>query len=153
MQITAEKVVSFDYKLSDSSGNVLDTSEGREPLTYMHGQQEIIPGLEDALEGKSAGDEFRVEVPPAAGYGERNEAPVARVHREEFKDIPDLEIGMQFRVTSEEGPEQVVTIVEVGDEEVALDGNHPLAGYTLCFEIAVREVREATEDEKRGDET
>jgi FKBP-type peptidyl-prolyl cis-trans isomerase SlyD len=146
MQIAENKVVAIDYTLKDDSGQVLDTSEGREPLSYLHGTGGIIPGLEQELAGKEAGDELHVAVAPADAYGERNEALRQQVSREQFQGIDNLAPGMQFRVKTEGGP-LVVTVTEVADEVVTIDGNHPLAGVNLNFAVKVRDVREATAEE------
>ena len=146
MQITKNTVVSIDYVLKDDAGQVLDSSEGAQPLAYLHGTGGIIPGLEAALAGKQVGDELQVSVAPRDAYGERNEALRQAVDREQFNGIEDLEIGMQFRVEAEGGP-LVVTIVEIGDDAVMIDGNHPLAGVNLHFSVTVRDVREATTEE------
>ncbi len=150
MQIATDKVVAIDYTLTDDQGQVLDTSEGEGPLHYLHGAQNIIPGLENALGGKSPGDALRVTILPDEGYGERNDELVQAVPRSDFEDVDDLELGMQFHVDDEgdddEG-EAIVTVVEIDDETVTLDGNHPLAGVTLHFDVTIREVRDATEEE------
>lgn len=145
MQIADNTVVSVDYVLTDDQGQVLDASKG-DPLTYLHGVGGIIPGLEQALTGKAAGDELQVSVAPEDAYGELNDALRQSVPREQFQDIDDLEIGMQFRVESSGGP-LLLRIVEIDDESVTVDGNHPLAGVNLNFSVTVREVREATEEE------
>lgn len=149
MNIAKHKVVEIDYKLTDETGQVLDSSEGKDPLAYLHGVGAIIPGLENELEDKAAGDHIEVTVAPAEGYGERNDALRQNVPREQFKGIDDLELGMQFRVPSgsENEADQVITIVEIGEETVTVDGNHPLAGVTLNFDVKVVGVRDATAEE------
>ena len=146
MQITSNTVVSIDYVLTDDNGQVLDSSEGGDPLAYLHGSGGIIPGLERALAGKQVGDQLNVAVAPEDAYGERNEALRQDVPREQFDGIEDLQLGMQFRVDSDAGP-LVVTIVEIAETIVTIDGNHPLAGVNLNFAVTVREVRAATEEE------
>jgi FKBP-type peptidyl-prolyl cis-trans isomerase SlyD len=146
MQIAKNSVVGFDYTLKDDDGKVIDSSEGHEPLLYLHGAEGIIPGLERELEGKKVGDELKVSVSPADGYGERSDELEQEVPRENFAGIDDLELGMQLQTDSETGP-TVVTVVAIADDVVTIDGNHPLAGVNLHFEVAIREIREATEDE------
>lgn len=146
MRIENNSVVAIDYKLTDDAGQVLDTSEGRGPLSYLHGSGGIIPGLERELEGKSAGDQLQVAIAPADAYGHRNDSLQQEVPREQFEHVDDLRPGMQFRVDAPQGP-MVFTVVEVGDDMVTVDGNHPLAGVPLNFDVTVREVREATPDE------
>jgi FKBP-type peptidyl-prolyl cis-trans isomerase SlyD len=147
MQIAKHKVASIDYTLTDSEGTVLDSSDGQDPLHYLHGVGEIIPGLERALEGQSTGAELNVVVEPTDGYGELQDQLKTEVPRAHFDDIDDLELGMQFRVPTDQDDYHVVTVVEMTDETVTVDGNHPLAGVTLKFALAVCDVRAATEAE------
>ena len=146
MQIGKNSVVAIDYTLKDGSGEVLDTSDGREPLEYLQGAGQIIPGLESELEGKKIGDEFSVVIEPEQGYGSRDESLVHEVPRSEFETPDEIEIGMQFRV-GDEGGTLVMVVAGIGDDNVTLDGNHPLAGVSLAFDVSVAEVREATEEE------
>ena len=146
MQIAKNSVVAIDYNLTNDAGEVLDTSEGHEPLAYLHGVGGIIPGLERELEGKQVGDQLQVSVKPEDGYGERDDALEQEVPRDQFEGEDDLALGMQFQVDSEAGP-TVVTVIEIDDDVVTIDGNHPMAGINLNFDVTVREVREATSDE------
>lgn len=146
MRVEKNTVVAIDYKLTDDSGQVLDSSESHGPMSYLHGNNGIIPGLERELDGKEVGDELQVSVAPSDAYGERNDALRQEVPRSQFEGVDDLSPGMQFRVESNNGP-MVITVVEVGDEQVTIDGNHPLAGVNLNFEVTVRDVREATAEE------
>ncbi|MGZ9067786.1 MAG: FKBP-type peptidyl-prolyl cis-trans isomerase [Burkholderiales bacterium] len=145
MQIASEKVITIDYTLTDEAGETLDSSEQDGPLTYLHGSGNIVPGLEAALEGKSAGDSLKVVVPPADGYGEHDEELVQALPRDRFPD-GEIEIGMRFQAQSGGGT-RVLTVVALTDEEVTIDANHPLAGRTLSFDVSVREVRNATQEE------
>lgn len=146
MEISDGKVVSFHYTLTNIDGEVIDSSEDDEPLMYLHGHENIIKGLEQALEGKQSGEQFEVEIGPADGYGERNEDLVETVDRSNF-DIPgELQEGMQFRAQFA-GGERIVTIQEVSGDQVTVDGNHPLAGQELSFDVEVTDVREATPEE------
>jgi len=146
MQISNNSVVAIDYTLTGDDGQVIDTSEGREPLVYLHGHSNIIPGLEKGLEGKEPGAELAVKVPPAEGYGEYKDQLVQDVPKEAFDGQEKVEPGMSFRAESKAGP-MTVTVREIGDETVTIDGNHALAGKVLNFSVAVKSVREATEDE------
>ncbi|QKK03284.1 MAG: peptidylprolyl isomerase [Pseudomonadota bacterium] len=146
MQIANNTVVSIDYTLTGDDGQVIDSSEGREPLVYLHGHQNIIPGLEKAIEGKTEGDELEVAVEPEEGYGPYRDELVQAVPREAFAGVDKVEPGMSFRAESNAGPMTVV-VREVGDDTVTVDGNHMLAGQVLKFSVAVRSVREATETE------
>jgi len=146
MQIADRCVASFNYTLTNDAGDVLDTSNGREPLAYLHGAGNIVPGLEKAMEGKSAGETFKVDVVPEEGYGERHDALVQVVPRDAFQGVDDIQPGMQFQAQSNQGV-MSVTVTKVEDGQVTVDGNHPLAGETLHFDIEVTEVREATAEE------
>jgi len=146
MQISKNKVASFDYTLTDNEGTVIDSSQGHEPMAYIQGMGFLIPGLESEMEGKAAGDAFQVKVEPENAYGERDSGLVKIVARDMFGEIEKLESGMQFEAEGEDGVE-VVTISEVNDDGVTVDGNHPLAGVTLNFDIKVVDVREASAEE------
>ncbi len=146
MRIAENTIVAIDYTLTDDDGQVLDSSEGRAPLSYLHGAGATIPGLERELDGKQAGDQLQVAVAPEDGYGQRNESLRQQVPRDQFEGIDDLAVGMQFRVDSTAGP-MVITVVEIVDDTVTVDGNHPLAGVNLNFAVTVRDVREATQEE------
>lgn len=146
MQIAPGKVVLFDYTLTGDDKQTIDTSEGGEPLGYIHGGGNIIGGLEKALEGKSAGDSLKVSIPPAEGYGEHDPEKVQVVPRSRIGGVPNLEEGMQLQATSG-GHSHVVTIAKISGDEITLDSNHPLAGKTLHFDVTVRDVRNATPEE------
>ena len=145
MQIENRKVVTLDYTLTDESGDVLDTSKGGDPLVYLHGAGNIVPGLEVALNGKDEGDSFKVIVEPPEGYGERDEELLQTVPKDRLGD-EKLEVGMQFQATGPEGP-TLLTVVSVQGDQVTLDANHPLAGKTLAFDVTVIAVRDATLEE------
>ena len=146
MNISNNCVASFHYTLTDSTGKVLDSSEGQEPLSYLHGAGNIIPGLEKALVGKSVGDKLNVSVAAAEAYGERDDAMVQQLDSSMFSGIDQIEVGMEFHAETEHGL-QVVTVTGVEGDQVTIDGNHPLAGVDLNFDVEVTDVREATEDE------
>lgn len=146
MRIAKNTVVSIDYTLTDDDGQVLDSSEGRAPLSYLHGTGNIIAGLERELDGKQTGDHLQVAVAPEDAYGIRDESLMQNVPREHFDEVEDLDLGMQFRVDSSAGP-MVITVVSIEDDSVTVDGNHPLAGVNLNFEVTVRDVRQATDEE------
>ncbi len=146
MQIAKNNVATINYRLSDDAGNVLDSSEQRDPLTYLHGAGNIIPGLETALEGKSKGDKLSVTVSPQEGFGEHNPALVQDVPRDRFEDAGQIDVGMQFQANTPEGT-RVFRVVDVQQGTVRVDGNHELAGETLHFEVEVVDVRDATTEE------
>jgi FKBP-type peptidyl-prolyl cis-trans isomerase SlyD len=145
MQIANQAVVTIDYTLTDDQGAVLDSSNGEEPLTYIQGAGNIIPGLENALLGKSSGDALKVTVAPGDGYGERDEDLVQAVPRSQFPEV-SIEVGMRFQAQGSDGS-SVVTVVAIDESSVTVDANHPLAGMTLAFDVKVLEVRSATADE------
>jgi FKBP-type peptidyl-prolyl cis-trans isomerase SlyD len=147
MQIAKNKVATIDYTLTNPNGDVLDTSKGGQPLTYMHGVGGIIPGLESALEGKSKGEQISVTIPPEQAYGQRNDQLVQDVPRRMFQGVTDIREGMQFRAQGPQGQQQVVTVVGVQPDTIRIDANHPLAGVTLKFDVNVVDVRDATQDE------
>ncbi len=146
MQIAENKVAFINYTLTNSAGEVIDSSEGHGPLGYIDGKQNIIPGLESALRGKAVGDTLKVTVPAAEAYGERHEEMVQQVPREAFQGVEQIEPGMQFHAQTEHGPLAVV-VTEVDDQTVTVDGNHPLAGMDLTFDVEVTEVRDPSEEE------
>ena len=145
MQIAKHSVVSIHYTLTDDKGIVLDSSTGKDPLLYIQGIGNLIPGMEEGLEGKKKGDKFDIKVSPEKGYGERSESMIQKVPRSSFGD-QEVHKGMQFQAQTGQGT-QVVTVTDVGLESVTVDGNHPLAGVGLNFAVEVMDVRGATEDE------
>lgn len=146
MKIAGQCVVSFHYTLT-SDGVELDSSRERGPLTYLHGSGGIIPGLERALDGCEPGDDISVDLEPADAYGEVNEALISQVPRSAFDSVEKVEPGMQFQATDQRGAVQNIKVVEVKDESVVVDANHPLAGQALHFDVSVEGVRQPTEDE------
>ncbi|MGE0114545.1 MAG: peptidylprolyl isomerase [Steroidobacteraceae bacterium] len=146
MQIAKNTAVQIHYTLKNDAGEVLDSSEGAEPLAYLQGHGNLIPGLEKALEGKQAGDAVNVSIPPEEGYGVRDEMLIQEVPRSAFEGIPDVEVGMQFHADSNHGP-RTVTVTRVAGETITVDGNHPLADQTLHFAVQIVEVRAASKEE------
>lgn len=146
MNITNNCVASFHYTLTDGTGKVLDSSEGQEPLSYLHGAGNIIPGLEKALLGKSVGDKLNVAVAAAEAYGERDDSMVQELPSSMFSGVDKIDVGMEFHAETEHGL-QVVTVTAVENDVVTIDGNHPLAGVDLNFDVEVTDIRAATEEE------
>src|SRR5690606_12529025 len=142
MQIATRSVVTFHYTLTNDAGEVLDSSRGREPMSYLHGAGHIVPGLERALEGRRAGESFNVDVPPADGYGPHIAELVQEVPRSAFQGVASVEPGMSFQARTPQGVHSIV-VTKVSGDTVTVDGNHPLAGQELHFEIEVTAVREA----------
>lgn len=146
MKIANNLVASIEYTLTDDAGEVLDTSQGRGPLAYLHGNGNLIPGLEKELEGKAAGDRLSVRIPPAQAYGERDDKMVQTVSRQQMPPGVEIEVGMQLQAEGGGGV-HVVTVVGVEGDQIRLDGNHPLAGVPLNFKVEVLAVRDATPEE------
>ncbi|MFZ5723277.1 MAG: FKBP-type peptidyl-prolyl cis-trans isomerase [Pseudomonadota bacterium] len=145
MQIADQTVASFHYTLTRPDGATIESSRadsGGEPVTYLHGSGNIIPGLEKALLGKAAGDRVQVTVTPAEGYGERRDDMIQRIPAKYLGGSAKLKPGMQVPLKLEHGT-QLVTVLKVGKFSVDIDANHPLAGETLCFDIEVLAVRAA----------
>lgn len=142
MNIKQNSVVSFHYTLTDTEGNILDSSEGHDAFAYIQGVGMIVPGLEQQMEGKAKGDKFKAEVPASSGYGEVNAELLQRVGLDKFGG-QKVEVGMQFQA----GENHIVTVKEVTADEVLIDGNHPLAGVDLSFDVEITDVRDATAEE------
>ena len=147
MQIAENTVVTIDYTLKDDEGNVIDSSEGKEGLVYLHGAQNIIPGLENALAGKSVGDSLNISIPPEEGYGEHDEGKIQPVDKAMFEGAGEITVGMDYHAQGPNGETITITVVDITDEHIVVDGNHPLAGKNLHFDVSVTEVREASAEE------
>ena len=148
MNVSKDRVVTFHYTLRGDDGAVLDTTEGDEPMEYIHGKGELIAGLERALEGAEPGTALAgIVVEPADGYGEYYPSLITEVGRDSFPDDVEIEVDMQFEAVGPDGV-QIVTVTKVEGDTITVDGNHPLAGKTLHFDVKVLAVREATEEEK-----
>ena len=146
MKIEKNKVVSFHYTVINQAGEEVDSSREREPMNYLHGANNIVRGLENALDGRSEGDEFQVTVEPAEAYGERNEQNIQRISAKHFKNPRKFKPGQMLVLKTKEGPVQV-SVVKVGRFNIDVDANHPLSGQTLTFDVEVTEVRDATPEE------
>ena len=138
--------VSINYTLTNDAGEVMDTSEGREPLTYLHGANNLIPGLEKEMEGKTSGQSFKVTIPPAEAYGESNPELVQTLSKDMFKGVDKVEPGMGFTAQGPQG-EQHIVVTAVDGDQVTIDANHPMAGKTLHFAVEIVSVRDASEEE------
>jgi FKBP-type peptidyl-prolyl cis-trans isomerase SlyD len=146
MEIANQKAVTVEYTLTNDTGEVLDSSRNREPLTYVQGMGNMISGFETALQGKQAGDKFSFEVAPADAYGEQDNALLFTVPKDRFEGTPDLEVGMRFQVQTPNGA-MIMAVDRIEENSVVLDGNHPLAGKKLHFDVEVVGVRDATDEE------
>jgi FKBP-type peptidyl-prolyl cis-trans isomerase SlyD len=146
VSIETNHVVSIHYTLKGDAGEVIDSSLGGQPLAYLHGHGNLVPGLERELTGKSAGDKLQVKIPPADGYGEYDPQLVQRVPRRGLKGVANVRVGMRLQAQTGQGP-RPVTVTQVTGDMVTLDGNHPLAGKHLNFDVEIAAVRPATEEE------
>jgi FKBP-type peptidyl-prolyl cis-trans isomerase SlyD len=146
MQIAKDMVAVIDYVLKDDDGDLLDESHGGE-FAYLHGAQNIIPGLENALEGKQAGDQVSVSIEARDAYGEVDPERIQVVPRDMFETEEEIVPGMQFHAQSPEGHMIVITIAEVDDDEITIDGNHVMAGMNLNFDVEIISVRAASDEE------
>lgn len=146
MQLTKDKVATLNYTLKDNDSNIMDESNDGN-FVYLHGAKNLIPALEDALEGKQSGDKVNVVVEPENAYGQRNEEKIQRVPKKIFPQDQELAVGMPFSSATPDGSPVNVVITAIEEDEVVIDGNHPLAGVQLHFDIELLEVREATAEE------
>lgn len=148
MQICNHKVVSLQFTMSNDAGEVIDSSDDGDALLYLHGEENIVPGLELALEGKSVGDKLKVTLDAADAYGEIDPSLVEVVSAEMFEGVDDIDVGMEFEAEMPDEEElHYVRITEIDGDNVTVDGNHPLAGMRLHFDVTVEAIREATEEE------
>jgi len=138
--------VSIHYTLTNDEGEVIDSSIGSDALVYLHGKGNIISGLEQALAGKEVGEQFTVRVPAEDAYGEFMPERVQVIPRSMFEGVDQLEVGMQFHADVSAGP-GIVAIVDIDGDDITIDGNHPLAGMPLTFDVEIVDVREATREE------
>ena len=146
MEIASNRVVLIHYTLTNDAGETLDSSAGRDPLAYLHGKGNLIPGLEAELLGHVAGDRMNVRIKPADGYGEVDPNLVHDIPRSAFRDVSGIQVGMRFQTQGPRGP-QVVVVTEVSDATIRVDANHPLAGQHLNFAVEITEVRAASDEE------
>lgn len=146
MQVADNMAVSIHYTLTNDEGEVIDSSVGNEPLAYLHGNGNIISGLEQALHGKAVGEQFTVRILAEDAYGEYMEDRLQVIAREMFEGIDVLEVGMQFHADVSEGP-GLVTIVAIDGDDITIDGNHPLAGVPLTFDVEIIDIRPASQEE------
>lgn len=146
MKISKDLVASIHYTLKNDAGELLDSSEGQAPLEYLHGAHNLVPGLEKELDGKAIGDSFSARVACEEGYGEHDEALLQELPRDMFGGIDTIEVGMEFHAQTQHG-QQIVAVTKVEGDTITVDGNHPLAGVALNFDIEVVDIREATAEE------
>ena len=147
MKIAEGHVVGIEYTLTNDAGEKIDESEGGKPFSYLHGKNNIVPGLEKELTTRSVGDFINVKVEPENGYGEVKAELIQEVPRSTFDEVKSIEIGMQFQTNNDDGENQLVTITDIQEATVTVDGNHPLAGETLTFDVRIIDIRLASEEE------
>ena len=147
LMIGQNSVVSMHYTLKNDDGDVMDTSEGKEPMVYLHGANNLIPGLEAELTGKTSGATFKTTIEPAQAYGEFSKELIQVISKSMFAGVESIEVGMSFVAQGEGGVQRQVRVVEVEGDDVTIDANNPLAGQTLHFDVNVIDVREATAQE------
>ncbi|MFA5519883.1 MAG: peptidylprolyl isomerase [Spirochaetota bacterium] len=146
LTIEENRVVTFEYTLTNDAGEVIDSSANHSPLVYIQGSGQIIPGLEEEMKGKIIGDKFTADIAPEKGYGPRHDELIKEIEREHLAHLDNIQVGMQLQ--AHDGNRlQVLTVVNVNDKVVTLDANHPLAGETLHFDVEVVDIREATSEE------
>ena len=145
--VKKDRVISLKFVLKDEQGEVLDQSDETGPLEYLHGANDVIPGLEKALEGHKLGEQLKVVIPPSDAYGEYEVSLVDEVSRDQFPGIDDIKPGMQFQTQMDDGAPMIIHVTAVDDDKVVVDGNHPLAGMTLVFEVTIKGIRQACSDE------
>jgi FKBP-type peptidyl-prolyl cis-trans isomerase SlyD len=146
MNISQNKMVKIHYTLTDTDGKELDSSRNGDPIEYLHGNGNLISGLESELEGKTEGDKVHAVIQPKDAYGEYDEKLLIEVPRSQFDSDAKIEVGQQFQANAT-GDAMIVTVKKVTDDKITIDGNHELAGKTLCFDVDVIGVRDATEEE------
>jgi len=147
MKISKDCVVSIDFTLKSAEGEILDTSDGDQPLLYLQGHEHLVPGLERRLEGLEPGEELQAVIPPEEGYGIRDEEDFQVVKKSAFPEDAEVKMGMNFHAQDDAGNLNMITVVKIEGEDITLDYNHPLAGKDLHFDISIREVRKATQEE------
>ena len=146
MSISKNQVVTIDYTLKDEEGEIMDSSDGREPLSFIQGNGMVIPGIEEAVSEKNEGDNFSATIEPSEGYGEYNDELIFELPKDRLQGLDDVQVGMHVQAETKEGT-QILTVKEIHDDSIVFDANHPLAGQTLFFDITIKDVREATSEE------
>ncbi len=147
MKIADKCVVSMHYTLTDDDGQTIDTSRGNDPMPYLHGGNNIVPGLETALTDQEVGATITVSVQPEEAYGPVIPEAIATIPKDAFGEIEDIQPGMQFQANGPDGQVQVITVKEIQEDGILVDGNHPLAGKVLNFDVEIMDIREATAEE------
>ena len=147
MPIADNSIIGLHFTLTKEDGEIVDSTKSREPLHYLHGATNIVPGLEKHLTGKEVGDELSVTVQPEEAYGQRKDDLVKSIPSTSFADSETIEAGMYFHAENPDGSKMLVQVTDVNDDEITIDGNHPLAGLVLNYEVSIESIRDATEEE------
>jgi FKBP-type peptidyl-prolyl cis-trans isomerase SlyD len=146
LEISKDKVVEINYTLKDNDSNILDSSEGQAPLVYIHGNGNLIPGLESALEGKETGNKIQAKIKPEDAYGVRDDSLVETVSLKQFENADDVKEGIQFQIQTNDGV-RLATVTKVDGDDVSIDMNHPLADVELNFDVEIMSIRDASAEE------
>ena len=147
MKVAKDKVVLMHYTLKNDAGDVIDSSDGGDPLPFLKGHGNIIPGLERALEGSKVGDKLEVSIKPEEGYGVRMKDAIQEIPSSALKGVDDVKVGMQLQSQDKDGNAFLVNVTKIEDDKITVDANHPLAGQTLHFSISIESVRKAEAEE------
>ena len=147
MKVGKDKVVLMHYTLKNDAGDVIDSSDGGDPLPFLQGHGNIIPGLESALEGSKVGDKLDVSIKPEEAYGERMKDAIQEIPKSALKGIDEVKVGMQLQSQDQDGNAFLVTVTKIEDDKITVDANHPLAGQTLHFSVSIESVRKAEAEE------
>ena len=147
MKVGKDKVVLMHYTLKNDAGDIIDSSDGADPLPFLQGHGNIIPGLESALEGSKVGDKLEVSIKPEEGYGVRMKDAIQEIPSSALKGVDEVKVGMQLQSQDKDGNAFLVTVTKIDDDKITVDGNHPLAGQTLHFSVSIESIRKAEAEE------
>ncbi len=147
MKVGKDKVVLMHYTLKNDAGDVIDSSDGADPLPFLQGHGNIIPGLESALEGSKVGDKLDVSIEPEEGYGLRMKDAIQEIPSSALQGVDEVKVGMQLQSQDKDGNAFLVTVTKIEDDKITVDGNHPLAGQTLHFSVSIESIRKAEDEE------
>jgi len=147
MKVGKDKVVLMHYTLKNDAGDVIDSSDGADPLPFLQGHGNIIPGLESALEGSKVGDKLDVSIKPEEGYGERMKDAIQEIPSSALQGVDEVKVGMQLQSQDKDGNAFLVSVTKIEDDKITVDGNHPLAGQTLHFSVSIESIRKAEAEE------
>ena len=147
MKVGKDKVVLMHYTLKNDVGDVIDSSDGADPLPFLQGHGNIIPGLESALEGSKVGDKLEVSIKPEEGYGVRMKDAIQEIPSSALKGVDEVKVGMQLQSQDQDGNAFLVNVIKIEDDKITVDANHPLAGQTLHFSVSIESIRKAEDEE------